>query len=46
MAAGCGTDTPTPVVADPNQLSLPAADQGLLYYTYLLAIAKSTLYQK
>ena len=47
VAAGCSTDTPTPVVtADPNQLVLPAGGQGLFYYAYLLALAQTTLYQK
>ena len=46
IAAGCSDSTPEPVVADSHQLVLPAADKGLFYYTYLLALGKSTLYQK
>ncbi|MDQ2771100.1 MAG: ferritin-like domain-containing protein, partial [Bacteroidota bacterium] len=46
ITAGCGTDTPTPVAPDPFLLNLPAQDNGLLYYVYLLAIAKAALYQK
>ena len=43
---GCSTTIPTPVVADPRQLVLPADDQGLFYYGYLLALALSTTYEK
>ena len=46
VAAGCATDPVEPVAVDPYQLTLPADDQGLLYYVYLLAIAKATTYQK
>lgn len=46
VAAGCSTSTPQPVLPDPHQLALPAGDKGLLYYTYLLAVGKSALYQK
>lgn len=46
VAAGCSTSTPQPLVVDPHQLALPADDKGLLYYTYLLAVGKSALYQK
>ena len=46
VVAGCGSSsTPTPT-ADPNQLALPPGNTGLLYYAYLLALAKSTTYQK
>ncbi|GAA4039272.1 hypothetical protein GCM10022409_26090 [Hymenobacter glaciei] len=43
---GCSTDPPAPIVVDPHQLVLPADDQGLLYYGYLLALALSTTYEK
>jgi len=43
---GCSTVTPTPVTVDPYQLVLPAGDQGLFYYGYLLALALSTTYEK
>ena len=46
IAAGCSTSTPEPVVADPYQLVLPAGDNGLYYYAYLLGVAQATLYQK
>jgi len=46
IAAGCSTTTPQPIVADPHQLVLPTGDKGLFYYTYLLALGKSNLYQK
>ena len=46
VATGCSTSTPAPIVIDPYQLALPAGEKGLLYYTYLLALGKSTLYQK
>lgn len=45
-AAGCTTNTPTPVAPNPYQLVLPNGDNGLLYYAYLLALAQATLYQK
>ncbi|MBF9223957.1 ferritin-like domain-containing protein [Hymenobacter ruricola] len=45
-ATGCDTSTPTPELPDPHLLPLPADDNGLFYQTYLLALAKSTLYQK
>ena len=46
VAAGCTTDPPAPVVVDPYQLTLPVQDNGLLFYTYLLAFAKAAMYQK
>lgn len=46
VAAGCTTTTPTPAVADPHQLTLPAGNPGLLYYAYLLALAQATTYQQ
>ena len=46
VTAGCGTDTPTPVIVDTHLLNLPAQENGLLYYVYLLALAKAALYQK
>jgi hypothetical protein len=45
-ATGCESSTPEPATTDPHLLPLPAGDQGLFYYAYLLALAKSTLYQK
>ncbi|UOQ98536.1 ferritin-like domain-containing protein [Hymenobacter sp. 5317J-9] len=45
-ATGCDTSTPEPVAPDPNLITLPAGDNGLLYSLFLLALAKSTLYQK
>ena len=45
-ATGCTTATPEPVAVDPYALALPAGDNGLIYYAYLLAIAQATLYQK
>ena len=46
VAAGCTPEAVEPVKVDPYLLALPAADTGLLYYAYLLAIAQATLYQK
>ena len=46
ITAGCSTNTPTPVTPDPFLLRLPVQDNGLLYYVYLLAVAKAALYQK
>ena len=46
VAAGCSTNTPTPVAADPYLITLPKGDAGVSYYVYLLAIAQATLYQK
>jgi hypothetical protein len=46
VAAGCGTDTPTPVTPDPYLINLLAGDTGLFSYIYLLSIAQATLYQK
>jgi hypothetical protein len=46
LATGCSTATPTPIVVDPHQLALPAGEKGLLYFTYLMALGKSALYQK
>ena len=43
---GCSTETPPPIKADPFLLALPAGDQGLFYYGYLLALALSTTYEK
>ena len=43
---GCATETPKPIVADPYKLALPAGDQGLFYYGYLLALALSNTYEK
>ena len=43
---GCSTETPEPVEVDPYKLTLPAGDQGLFYYGYLLALALSTTYEK
>ena len=43
---GCGTETPTPVAADPRQLVLPGGDPGLFYYAYTLATALFTTYDK
>ena len=45
---GCSSSTSTSdvVPANPYELPLPAADSGLLYYAYLLAIAQATVYQK
>ncbi|MDO7845328.1 ferritin-like domain-containing protein [Hymenobacter sp. M29] len=46
VVAGCDTSsTPTPTV-DTNQILLPQGNQGMLYYAYLLSLAKSTTYQK
>ncbi|MDO7850150.1 ferritin-like domain-containing protein [Hymenobacter convexus] len=45
VVAGCSSSTPTPA-ADTNQIALPQGNKGLLYYAYLLALAKSTTYQK
>ena len=46
ISAGCSTATPTPVVVDTHLLNLPTQENGLLYYVYLLALAKAALYQK
>ncbi|MBO2010532.1 ferritin-like domain-containing protein [Hymenobacter negativus] len=46
IAAGCSDSTPEPVTSDPNLLTLPSGDSGLLYYAYLLSLAQTTLYQK
>lgn len=46
VLAGCGTDVTPPQPNDPNLLTLPSGDNGLLYYTFLLASAKLSLYQK
>lgn len=43
---GCSTATPTPITVDPYQLVLPAGDQGLFYYGYVLALALSSTYEK
>ena len=43
---GCSTETPQPVSVDPHQLALPAGDQGLFYYAYVLALALYTTYDK
>jgi hypothetical protein len=46
VAAGCTKVPVTPAAPDPYKLPLPVGDQGILFYAYLLAIAKATTYQK
>ncbi len=46
VAAGCAKDPVTPTAPDPYQLPLPEKGPGLLYYTYLLALAQTTVFQK
>ena len=46
VTAGCAKDPVTPTAPDPYKLPLPIGDQGILFYAYLLAIAKTTTYQK
>lgn len=46
VAAGCTTDPPEPVKVDPFLLTLPPSDSGLFFFLYLLAIARTTVYQK
>ena len=47
VATGCTTPaTPTPIIVDSHQLTLPAGDPGVLFCAYLLAIAQATTYQK
>lgn len=46
IAAGCSSASTTEVTPDPYQLVLPAGDSGLYYYSYLLSLAQTTLYQK
>ena len=46
VLAGCGSDPPAPVVADPNLLSLGTGDTGILNYLYLLEQLEAAFYQK
>ncbi|WP_345073490.1 ferritin-like domain-containing protein [Hymenobacter fastidiosus] len=47
VLTGCGKDDPTPPAgANPNVLTLPAGDVGLLNYAYLLEQLEAAFYQK